>query len=121
MLTLSAGELVQMRATADTALPGTAILLVPTDVSDSQGGFTRTYAASGTVAARLAYSASKGGEPAVAGRIAEVSPWILTIPAATTITEVYRVQYDSVTYEVDEVLTWIPWEISRRVRLSEVD
>jgi hypothetical protein len=32
-----------------------------------------------------------------------------------------RVVYNSVTYEVVEVLTRTPWELSRRVRLMEVD
>lgn len=120
-LPLSTGELVQMRHTADTYLAGTAVIHTATKTSDGQGGYTWAYAASGTVAARLSPEVLRGDEVVVGGRLAEVSPWILTVPAATSIDEDDRVVYNSITYEVSEVLTGIPWEISRRVRLVEVD
>lgn len=121
MLPLTDAELVQMRQVANVALPGTAIIQSATKASDGQGGYTWTYADSGTVAARLAFETLRGTEGIVGSRIAETSPWILTLPAATTIGEDSRVVFDSVTYEVVEVLTWSPWEVSRRVRLMEVD
>jgi hypothetical protein len=121
MLPLSEGELVQMRAELSQTLPGTAVIHTATKASDGQGGFTWTYSPSGTVAARLSPEALRGGEQEIGGRIAEVGQWILTVPRGTTIDEDDRVVYDGVTYEVSEVLTREPWEISRRVRLTEVD
>lgn len=120
-LPLSTAELVQMRHTADAYLAGTAVIHTATKTSDGQGGYTWAYAASGTVAARLSPEQLRGGENAVGSRVAEVAPWILTVPASTSIDEDDRVVYNTVTYEVSEVLTWTPWEISRRVRLTEVD
>lgn len=110
-----------MRHTADTYLAGTAVIHTATKTADGQGGYTWTYAASGTVDARLSPEQLRGGENAVGSRVAEVAPWILTVPASTSIDEDDRVVYNGVTYEVSEVLTWVPWEISRRVRLMEVD
>lgn len=121
MLPLSAGELVKMRAELEQSLPGTAVIHTATRASDLQGGQSWTYAASGTVDARLSPESLRGGEQITGSRTAEVSPWILTVPQATTIDEDDRVVYNGVTYEVSEVLTRIPWEISRRVRLIEVD
>ena len=121
MLPLSTSELVQMRGVADVALPGTAVIHTATKASDSQGGYTWTYAAASTVDARLAFENLRGGEAITAGRLAELGNWILTVPAHTTLDEDDRVVFDTVTYEVTEVLTWVPWEISRRARLREVD
>lgn len=84
------------------------------------GGQTWTYTASGTVSARLAF-VKGGSEVELGGRVAEVSGLVLTVPAGTSIDEDDRVTYDSVTYEVDEVLTRVPEEIARRVRVREVD
>ena len=120
-LPLSTAELVQMRHTADTYLAGTAVIHTATKTADGQGGYSWAYAASGTVDARLSPEQLRGGENAVGSRLAETSPWILTVPASTSIDEDDRVVYNAVTYEVSEVLTWVPWEISRRVRLTEVD
>ncbi len=120
-LPLSAGELHSMRHTSDTFLAGTAVIHTATRASDGQGGETWTYAASGTVAARLAPEGLRGGENIVGGRVVEVSPWILTVPFDTTIDEDDRVIYAGVTYEVSEVLTRTPEEIARRVRVVEVD
>lgn len=118
---LAVGELTAMRATVNSHLAGTAVLQQPTFTSDGQGGQTTSYADAGTVDARLAPETTRGGEQDLAGRVAEVSSWILTVPAHTTVNETWRVVYESVTYEVDEVLTRVPEELGRRVRVSEVD
>lgn len=110
-----------MRHTSDVYLAGTAIIHTAARTSDGQGGETWAYAASGTVDARLAPEGLRGTEGAVGGRVAEVSPWILTLPSGTTVDEDDRVVYDGVTYEVSEVLTRVPEEIARRVRVVEVD
>lgn len=120
-LPLTSGELTQMRATVDSYLAGTAILLQPAFVSDGQGGQTVGFAAAGTVDARLAPEMLRGQEAALAGRVAELSYWILTLPAHTVVNETWRVEYNTVTYEVEEVMTRVPEELGRRVRLREID
>lgn len=119
-LPLTAGELAAMRSTSQAFMTGTAIISVATRASDGQGGQTWTYAASGTVDARLAY-VKGGSEAELGGRVAEVSGLVLTVPAHTSIDEDDRVAYNSVTYEVEEVLTRVPEEIARRVRVREID
>jgi head-tail adaptor len=110
-----------MRGELNDTLPGTAVIHSRTTTADGQGGYTQTFAASATVDARLSPEALRGGELAAGGRLAEVSPWILTVAAETSLDETMRVVYNSATYEVVEVLTRTPWELSRRVRLTEVD
>ena len=82
-LPLTAGDLARMRSTSDAFLTGTAIISVATRASDGQGGQTWTYAASGTVDARLAYVRG-GSEMEVGGRVAEVSGLVLTVPNGTS-------------------------------------
>ena len=118
---LTAAELARMRDTLELSLPGTAVIQTRTTVGDSQGGYTQTYAAASTVDARLSPEALRGFEGELAGRVAEVSPWLLTVPSTTTVGETDRVVYDSVTYEVTEVLTRVPWDLCVRARLTEVD
>ena len=108
-----------MRHTVEAYLAGTAVIQTATKTSDSQGGQVWTYAASGTVDARL--SPLQGDEVQLAERIAEVNAQILTIPNATSIDADDRVVYDSLTYEVKHVATRVPWELSRRVFVVEVD
>lgn len=120
-LPLTQGEIATMRSTVDSYLAGTAVLLQPAVVSDGQGGYTDSFTAAGTVDARLAPEMLRGQERELAGRVAEVSYWILTLPASTAIAETWRVTYDQVTYEVEEVMTRVPEELARRVRLREID
>lgn len=120
-LPLSAAELTQMRHTVSQHLAGTAVIHTKTAAADGQGGQTWTYAASGTVDARLSPIERGRGEQSLADRAAVVSDWILTIPYHTSADEDDRVVYDSVTYEVAEVMTRVPTELARRLRLVEVD
>ncbi len=117
---LQAWEIHQARETSDAYLPGTAIISEPTQTSDGQGGQTWTYAPSGTVAARLAAENVQPSSGELAGRVANVTSWILTLPAATVITSKARVAFNSETYEVLAVLDRTPEEIARRVRLGRI-
>lgn len=107
-----------MRHAVETYLPGTAVISTATRSSDSQGGQFWTYAASGTVDARL--SPATGGEAELASRVSERNVYILTLPFETAIDADDRVAYDSVTYEVVHVRDRTPWELSRRVWVVEV-
>lgn len=119
---LTSSEISLMRDTIEQALPGSAVIQTATRTSDGQGGWIPTYSASGTVAARLSPEGNlRGEEPEIAGRIGEVANLILTIPAETTITANDRVTYDGDTFEVVEIRDRTPWELSRRVRVVQVD
>lgn len=121
-LPLTAGELVDMRTTANTlGLPGTAILLTPTLTSDGQGGQTATWGTAGTVSARFAFH-KDGAETNVGDRLTKVASWIVTVPAFTSLAETARIREagSGVEYEVVEVLPFPAHEVSRRVRVREV-
>lgn len=117
---LSDWEIHTARETSDAFLPGTAVIQAKTATSDGQGGQTWTYAAraGGTVDARLAAENTQPRSGEIASRSATATSWVLTIPAATTITNTDRVVFDSVTYEVLSIMTRTPEEIARRVRLA---
>lgn len=119
-VSLGTAEISLMRGTIDSALPGTAVVHTATKTADEMGGFTWAYAASGTVIARLSPNGA-ADEPVVGDRVARVAPYVLTLPAETTIDEDDRVVYDGVTYEVVDVRDRTPWELSRRVLVEEVD
>lgn len=119
-VSLGTAEISLMRDTINSALPGTAVMLTATKTGDGMGGYTWSYVASGTVDARLSPNGA-GDETVVGDRVARVAPYILTVPAETTIDEDDRVTYDGVTYEVVDVRDRTPWELSRRVLVAEVD
>lgn len=118
---LETWELADMRTQLDRTLPGTAVLSSPTETADGRGGWTKAYAAYGTASARLSPDQTRSGEQIVGDRVAEVTRWILTLPAHQTIDESDRVEFNGRTFEVSEVQDRVPWEISTRVRLVEVD
>ena len=121
-LPLSSVELVQMRDELNLSLPGTAVLHSKTATADGQGGQAWTYAAAGTVDARLSplNNSSRSAEVALASRLGIVDPYVLTVASETTIDETYRAVFNSVTYEVRAVMPRVPWEISRRCLVAEV-
>jgi len=115
---LTPGELAAMRGTAEDALPGTAVISGGTFASDGGGGGSVAYLPFGTVSCRLAPVG--GGETGTPGdRIADESTHIITLPAATSITEANRVTYDGKTYEVTLVRERGQWELTRRVEVKE--
>ena len=119
---LTEAELDRMRSTVqNTVLPGTAIILGQSKVSDGMGGYTNSYVASGTIAARLDYKGGEGDESDISGRLAEHKDYILTIPNGTTIEETGRVEFDGAQYEVRSVLVRGPWDLCERVELAKVE
>jgi SPP1 family predicted phage head-tail adaptor len=116
---LTANEISSMRTTASQALPGTAVIQRDTFVSDEGGGGSQTWAASGTVACRVA--PIRGDEREVAERISAEADYIITLPAETTIAEDDRVVISSETYEVQAIRDRDQWEITRRVEAAKVD
>ncbi len=123
-LPLSTAELALMRDTiSDVTLAGTAIIHTATKTRDSQGAESWVYAASGTVDCHFSPENQRGreNERVVGDRLAEVTPYILTVPHSTTIDEDDRVVVNSVTYEVAEVLDNRTWQLAKRVRVFEVD
>lgn len=114
---LNAADLASMRATAEQALPGTAIIQSGTLVSDGGGGQTETFAASGTVSCRVAPAA--GNEREEGDRIVADSQYVITLPADTTVETDDRIVVAGITYNVTAVRDR-SWEVTRRVEARKV-
>lgn len=116
-------ELNECRAELNVTLPGTAVVETSTDSSDGMGGQIQEWVAAGTYSARLSPidATRSGGEFRAAGRTLERHQVTLTLPYETAITETDRVTYDNVTYSITEVRSRTPWELSRRVLMTELD
>lgn len=119
-LPLTSAELAQCRTVANQFLAGTAVLQTMGTVSDGQGGYTETWTAASTVGGRVAFELLRGGELERAGRLASTGNWVLTVAANTSVNATDRVVYNGGTFEVSEVLTMVPYEVSRRVRLLKI-
>lgn len=121
---LTAGELASARSTVNAYLAsGTAVIYSPTRTADGQGGFTDSFAATGTATARVAAASVDqfgGQELQVGGRYMEIGSRVMTVPYNTTITTTNRVIFNSVTYEVVEVYDRTPETLAVRVRLRTV-
>lgn len=106
MSLLSGAQLDAMRATAEQALPGTAVIRRLTRDSDGGGGFTETWTDVATVACRIAPLA--GGEritssargSTVGERVVDETTNVVTLPATADVTEKDRLVIDGRTYDV---------------------
>lgn len=111
-----------MRGVLDDSLPDTAVVQTSTWVSDGGGGGTTSWAAVGTYSCRLAPVTSTGeAEDADSGaRVMADVDRVLTLPATTTITTNDQVVVGAQTFRVSAVYAPRSWEISRRVKVSEI-
>lgn len=117
---LTADEITAMRATLDASLPGTAVISRATYASDSQGGSTATWAAAGTVIARISPSNRQGVEPISGGGLSSESDWVGTFPDGTDITTKDRVTFSGLTFEVVDTDRSRTWDLAVRVDLVKV-
>lgn len=116
---LSAAELADMRTVQAEAMAGTAVISRKTLTTDGMGGFTETWAASGTVTCRVWPATESGAESLIADRITESDAWVITVPYATDVTAKDRVVADGRTFEVVSAIAHT-WETARRVVAVEV-
>ena len=119
MTALSAADLASMRDDLELLLPDTCVIQTLTNVQNSEGGFTETWAASGTVACRLD---NLSGQISNVGDALQVfSGFRLTVPWDTSIAElVNRVVHGGYDYNVISVDYDKSWPISLRAHLERV-
>lgn len=98
---LTARELAQLRADMVELLPGTAIIRRPTSSVNDAGVVAQTFAAVGTVIARVdPANATDFGRGVVAGREASTAYFQLTVEWDTDIAEGDRVTFGGETMEI---------------------
>ena len=118
---LSSADIEGMRTVLeDTVLPGTVVFYTRARVADGQGGWTNTYTAAGTVAARLDYRSDQE-ERAEAGGLKSIQNYVLTTPHDTAIADTGRIVYDGGTFEVTASLPQEPWTLCERTEVVRID
>lgn len=119
---LSAGDLARMRATLNASLPDGGTVWRYTSASDSQGGYTNTYAAIGTANCRISPLQGQSGganEPVAADKVTGVTEWMITFPQGTDVLAADQIRSGGRTFEVVGPFAR-SWELGRRVRAVEV-
>jgi len=122
--TLTTAELAAMRDHADDFLPDSCTIQTATQTVDSTGNPILTWADTYTsVACRLDAIQGPvigGGEPAMWGKLAQVSDWVLSLKYDQAVTAADRVVYGGVTYYITSAETDHTWRTLRRVGLKKV-
>ena len=118
--TLTTAELAAMRDHADNLLPDSCTIRTATQTVDSTGNPILTWADTYTNVACRLDPAGSGGEPAMWGKLAQVSDWVLSVKYDQAVTAADRVVYGGVTYYVTSAETDHTWRTLRRVGLKKV-
>lgn len=113
---LTAAELIAMRAVQVQALPSTAVIHRYTLTSDGMGGFDATWAAVGTVAARLYPQNVRSMAESTAGgnQVISETRWFVTLPYGTGVTAADRLKIGNRTWEIYQVNNTESWQTAVR-------
>jgi len=113
---LTAAELIAMRAVQVQALPSTAVIHRYTLTSDGMGGFDATWAAVGTVAARLYPQTTRTMAESAAGgnQVISETRWFVTLPYGTGVTAADRLKIGNRTWEIYQVNNTESWQTAVR-------
>lgn len=121
-MSLSAAEVSSMRAEADNFLPDTCTVQFATIGQDAMGGPAVTYPSEATgVACRMDEPKTGAAETAVDLAVGSVVSRIMHLKYDQAISAKDRVVYNSLTYEVIEVLEAASWLITRRIIVTRVE
>ena len=121
-MTITAAELIQMRADVQELMPDTCNLLTATGTADGYGGVTMTWGtATSGVSCRLDNASNTTyGEKLVANGIQPFSRWILSVPYGSAMTDEMRVEIGADIYNVTMVDVDKSWPIVERAVLEAV-
>jgi head-tail adaptor len=112
---ISAAELTAMRSDLTASMPSQVVIERVTLTSDGMGGQTETWAPVGTVVARVSPRGA-GLDDIIGGEVLNQTPWMVTVPVGTSVTERDRVVYEAQTFEV--IRTNAPRSFDTCVRLE---
>lgn len=122
-LLLGAADLEWMGGLQGQALPGSAIIHRGTVTPDGMGGGSVTWAAVGTVAARLYGQNSRAvAEDARNGaQVISVTRWYVTMPTGTLVTAADRLVVSGRLFEVTEVNNDQHWQAAVRASVTAIN
>lgn len=115
---LTDAELAAMREQAEEALPDSCVIQRKTRTSDGGGGGSVSWAASGTVDARVGQTA--GTEQLLDAQLVGQVDAILTVPHDADLRQADRAVVDGTTYEVLSILEHAAWTLSLRAAVKRV-
>lgn len=120
---LGTAELEWMRELQSRAMPGSAVIERRTLAADGMGGQTETWAAAGTVAARLYSQNSRAmAESAANGaQVIATTRWYVTMPVGTLVTAADRLKIDGLRYEITEVNNGEHWQTAVRCTVQKLN
>jgi head-tail adaptor len=116
---LSPAELAGMRSTLTASMPGTVVVMRSTQTSDGMGGVSDAWAAVGTVTARVSPTGA-GLDDIVGGEFTNITPWVVTVPHGSSVTDRDRIAYLGQTFEVMRTSTPRSYESCVRLECKEV-
>lgn len=116
---ITAAETAKMVATLTASLPDTVYLSRSTTAADGIGGVTDSWANVGTVSARVSPD-NRGSDSISGGEVTNASPWVVTLPAGTSVLDTDRIVYLGQTFEVLRSSTPRSYEACVRVECVEV-
>ena len=112
---LTDGDLTWMRSVQQRAMPGTVVIERRTLSADALGGFTETWAASGTVLGRIyPQDVRSMVEPIAAAQVSQEARWFATLPVGTDVMASDRLLYATRTWEVVRVNNDEMWQTAVR-------
>ena len=121
-MSLSAQELVQLRADAEDYLPDTCTIQTGSNTRTTDGGFTTAFSNTYTsVPCRLAPLQAGQMERLEGDQQTAVTRWVLTIAYDQAIAEGNRVVHDSETYEIEHLEDTHSNRTARRAYLRRAD
>ncbi len=118
---LTTSGLAWMRSMQLQAMPGTVVIQRHTLTRDSMGGFTETWAAVGTVTARIYPQNNQRSEYVAGERVAAETRWNITMPVGTDVSAEDRIAYQSRTWEVVGVNNDEMWQTAVRCECIALD
>jgi len=112
---LSTGDLALMRNEFKLTLPETVVIQRATMTSDGLGGSVPSWAAVGTVSARVdPLRSNSGGEGVQGGREAGASDWAVVMAHDVSVTAEDRIVHQGRTLQIVEVRTPQSWQLLTR-------
>lgn len=116
---ISATELTAMQADLTASMPSTVNISRVTLTSDGMGGQSEAWATVGTVVARVSPNGA-GLDDIAGGEVINQTPWVVTVPVGTSVSERDRIIFSSQTFEVVRTDTPRSWDTCVRLECMEV-